>query len=259
MRFAAFLIIASMMPSVVMAETITVSAAISMRESLEEIGKAFEARSGNAVKFNFDSSGKLAQQIMQGAPVDAFVSADNEQMDMLIKAGDAIPSSHCVVARNTLVLIVPANQPHAVSGFADLVHAHGKIAIGDPRSVPAGHYARQVLSDLKIEDAVKDRLVLGENVRQVLTYVERGEVDAGIVYGTDAKQAGNAVKVVATADIGWHDRIEYPAVVVSGCAHATVAGQFLDFLRAEPARAILARHGFEMPDDKSSAKPTSQP
>jgi molybdate transport system substrate-binding protein len=232
------------------AETLTVSAAISLKESLEQVGHDYQARTGDEVRFNFDASGKLEQQIKQGAPVDGFVSAGDQEVDDLTKTGQADPASRRVVVTNALVLIVPAAATAGPTSFADLATTTGKVAAGDPRSVPAGHYARQTLDRLKLTDAVAHRLVLGQNVRQVLTYVERGEVSAGLVYATDAKQAGDKVRVVATADPATHDPIEYPAVVIAHSAHAAAARKFLDYLATPPARAVLTAHGFGVPTTK---------
>jgi len=151
------------------------------------------------VTFNFDSSGKLAAQIKQGAPVDAFVSADDQQMDKL--AGKVNAGSRRVIVDNSLVLIAPADEKNPPKSFADLAVDHGKkIAIGEPKTVPAGRYAMQTLKSLKLDQVVTARLVFGESVREVLTYVQQNEVYAGIVYATDAIQAGDKVKVVAVAD-----------------------------------------------------------
>ncbi len=246
-RAVAFLLAASVAATVARAETFTVSAAISLKESLEQVGRDYHARTGDDVKFNFDASGRLEQQIRQGAPVDAFVSAADQEVDDLTRAGRAVAATRRVVAGNTLVLIVPAPSTGGPASFADLSTGTGKVAAGDPKSVPAGHYAQQTLAALHLTAAVAPRLVLGQNVRQVLTYVERGEVSAGLVYGTDARQAGGAVRVVAVADPRTHDAIEYPAVAVAGSTHAAAAGRFLDYLATPPARAVLVARGFTLP------------
>ena len=179
------------------AAEITVFAAVSLTDSLKEIAAAYEKESGDHATFNFDSSGKLAAQIKQGAPVDAFVSADNDQMDKLIASGKVDKKASRMIVGNSLVLIAPADEKDAPKSFADLAIDHGKkIAIGEPKTVPAGRYAMQTLKSLKLDEAVSPRLVYGESVRQVLIYVEQDEVYAGIVYSTDAIQAGNKVKMI---------------------------------------------------------------
>ena len=229
------------------AETVTVAAAISLKESMEQIGKAYHARTGVDVRLTFDASGRLAAQIRQGAPVDAFVSAGQAEVDALVAGGQADKASRRTVVGNTLVLIVPAGSTGGPTSIADLAHATGKLAIGNPKSVPAGHYAQQVLDKLQLTAAVRPRLVMGENVRQVLTYVEQGVVAAGFVYGTDAKAAGDKVRVVATADAADHDPIEYPAVTIVGTAHAAAAKAFLDDLATPASRAVFQAHGFSVP------------
>jgi molybdate transport system substrate-binding protein len=235
-------------------ETITVSAAISLKESLSDIRKAYEAASGDQVVFNLDASGKLAAQIQQGAPVDLFISADDEQMDKLAKSGRIDATTRRIIVDNTLVLIVSPKEKEAPKSFADLATDRGrKIAIGEPKTVPAGRYAMQTLKSLDLDRAVASRLVLGESVRAVLSYVERDEVSAGIVYGTDAVQAGDAVKVIAMAEASSHDPIEYPAAIVTGSAHAAAAKRFLEYLSSEPAKKVFAARGFSTPDQKSAA------
>jgi len=257
MRWIAMLVLGFLFTAPVLGETITISAAISLKESLEEIGKAYEAQTHDHVIFNFDASGKLAAQIKQGAPVDAFISADNGQMDSLVKAKTIMPESRRVVVGNTLVLIAPAGEKYAPKGFSDLADDHGKkIAIGEPKTVPAGQYAMQTLKSLKLDQAVASRLVYGESVRQVLTYVERDEVYAGIVYGTDAKQAGDKVKVIATADESAHDKIEYPGAIITNSAHADSARKFLDFLSSDTAKKVFVDKGFSIPPASPSTRPT---
>jgi molybdate transport system substrate-binding protein len=229
------------------AESINVAAAISLKEALLEIAKQFQADTGHQVKLTFGSSGQLAAQIAQGAPIDAFISAANKQVDDLVKKQQADPATRRIIARNDLVLIVPAKaeKDHTPSRFEDLVDPRYKrVAIGEPKTVPAGQYASQLLDSLKITDSLKNRLVYGANVRQVLDYVTRNEVPAGIVYRTDAQEAPDKVKVTATADPKLHDPIEYPAVVVTASRKKDPAKQFLDYLTTEKAQTTLKARGF---------------
>lgn len=233
-----------LMVSVGYAEQITVSAAISLKEALLAIAKDYEASTGNKVEFNFGASGQLMAQIKQGAPVDLFVSASEAQTMQLRKDGLTTGAPDRIIARNRLVLIVPEGRD-SPAAFADLANsAIARIAIGQPKTVPAGDYAMQVLEKLGIASATKDRLILGANVRQVLDYVVRGEVDAGIVYATDAREPGEKVKVVATADASWHRAITYPAVVLRGSQHQAAASEFLGFLGEAKTRSRLAQCGF---------------
>lgn len=232
-------------------ETITVSAAVSLKESLTDIAKAYHDQTGDDVQFTFGASGTLATQIRHGAPADAFISAADAQVKELIEAKLADKDSRRVVATNALVLVVPsdaANPPQTIADLAtDKVR---KIAAGDPKVVPAGQYAAQTFKSLKIEEKLRYKLIYGASVRQVLAYVERGAVDAGLVYKTDALESGSKVKVVATVDPKLHERIEYPAVVITASAKRDTARKFLDFLATDKAKAILTAKGFTAPDGK---------
>lgn len=236
------------------AETIRVGAAVSLKEALGEIAKTYESDTGDSVTFVFGSSGQILQQIKSGAPIDAFVSAANKQVDELIATGQLDAATRRDVAGNTLVLIVPADGPAGIASFDDLAKPGvGRFAIGEPKTVPAGQYAEQALTFLKLLGPLKSKLVYGANVRQVLSYVERGEVAAGLVYATDAKEAAGKVRVVATVDAAAHDPIVYPAAVVKKSDRAVAARKFLDHLGSEKARAVLAAKGFALP------KPQNRP
>jgi molybdate transport system substrate-binding protein len=239
--------------SIVRAENITVSAAISLKEAISDVAKQFTADTGDQVSLNFGASGLLAAQIEQGAPVDLFVSAGAPQVDKLIKDGLADPASRTAVVTNTLVLIVPHGSPNPPAKFEDLTDPRfTKIAIGDPKTVPAGQYAMQTLTFLHLEEPLAARLVMGVNVRQVLLYVSRGEVQAGVVYATDAAEAGSTVDVAATAPENSHDPIIYPAVILKA-GKTEEAARFLKYLQSDKARSILTAHGFGVP------APTTQP
>jgi molybdate transport system substrate-binding protein len=237
------------------APTVRISAAISLKDALEEISKQYETDTGVKVELNLGASGQLMAQIREGAPIDLFISAAQKQVDDLSHSGLIDESSRTIVAKNSLVLIVPIDQKDAVKSFAELSEASVKrIAIGQPRTVPAGEYAMQVLKTLEIDQAVKDRLVFGANVRQVLDYVARGEVEAGIVYKTDALQAAKEVRVVATAKDEDHKPIEYPATIIKGSAHAREAEKFLKYLSGKEAKKSLVDHGFALPDESPATK-----
>ena len=222
------------------AREVTVAAAISLKEALTACATEFEKESKTRVNFSFGGSGELAAQIEQGAPIDLFISAAQDQIDQLDRAKVIDGSKRVVVARNRMVLIVPAGS-NEISGFADLRNAR-RIAIGQPKTVPAGKYASQVLE--RVDSIDRERLVYGTNVRQVLDYVERGEVSAGLVYQTDAMIAGDKVRVVAMADQSWHEPIVYPAVIVPGGRSPAAAEAFLRFLRSDAGQKILERNGF---------------
>lgn len=231
-----------------LAGTIRVGAAISLKEALTETAQKYESATGEKVELSFGSSGQVAAQVKAGAEMDVFISAANKQVEELSKEKLVDPASRRVIAANTLVMIVPADAKDAPKRFEDLGGADVvKIAVGAPRTVPAGQYAEQVFRALKLTDAVAPKLVYGTNVRQVLTYVERGEVSAGVVYGTDAKESGDKVRVVATADEKTHEPIVYPAVIVTGSKHVDDARRFLTYLAGDDARDILRAKGFTPP------------
>lgn len=222
--------------------TITVSAAVSLKAPLEILKTAFEkANPGIVVAYNFGASGSLERQIANGAPVDVFISAAAKQMDSLAKAGLILPESRFVLLGNTLALIAPAGT-QAPTGFEDLPSTR-TIAIGEPKSVPAGMYAMEILDHLGLADAVRDRLVYAKDVRQVLIYVGSGNAEAGIVYGSDVAGSRD-VRMVAAAPEGSHQKIEYPAAIVKASTHGRESARFLTFLRSGEASALFKSAGF---------------
>jgi len=224
---------------------ITVSAAASLREAFQEIGRLHEARARVRTNFNFGASGALQKQIESGAPVDVFASAGGAQMDALAAQSLIAPETRRDFARNSLVLIVPADSPPSLSSFADLSDAEvTKIAVGNSKTVPAGQYAEQSLARLGLWQRLQPRLILAEDVRQVLDYVARGEVDAGIVYASDARAAGGKVRTVATAPPDSHEPILYPAAAVRASAHREAARAFIETIVSDEGQRILETYGF---------------
>jgi molybdate transport system substrate-binding protein len=231
--------------------TVSVAAAISLKDALSDVASAYEQQSGRKVHFTFGASGELATQIQQGGAIDLFISAAHKQVDDLVKAA-VVPADapQPVVARNALVLIVPADAKDPPQRFVDLADPKfARIAIGEPRSVPAGDYAMQVFESLKLADTVKPRLVFATNARQVLSYVERGEVPAGVVYRTDAA-ASKSVRIVETADEKLHKPIEYPAVVIPTGKDPVAGKEFLNFLLSDKGQSIIESRGFGRADQK---------
>jgi molybdate transport system substrate-binding protein len=248
LRWLVLTVLTALWPAAAFAEAVRVAAAISLKDAMTEVAAAYKAEGKGEVGFTFGSSGQLQAQIEYGAPVDVFVSAAHTQVDELVEARLADRATKRVVAGNRLVLIVPAGAKSAPATFADLSDPkYRRVAVGEPKSVPAGQYAAQSLKSLGLLDSLKGRLVYGANVRQVLDYVERGEVDAGIVYATDAIESGDRVRVAARAEPAAHDPIEYPAVIVSNSRRRKAAGDFLDYLGSDKAREILSRKGFTPP------------
>jgi molybdate transport system substrate-binding protein len=224
---------------------ITVSAAISLKNAFEEIGKLYESRHREKVLLNFGASGDLAKQIAGGAPVDVFASAAQKDMDMLDSNGLLYQGTRVNFAGNSVVLIIPL-QGTLLKGFEDLNTASvKKIAVGNPKTVPAGRYAAEVLDYYKLSGVIKDRLVFTENVRQALDYVARGEVDAGIVYGTDAATRARDIKLVSTAPEASHRPVIYPIAVVKDTKNETSAKAFASLVVAPEGGKILQKYGFK--------------
>ncbi|MBI5141777.1 MAG: molybdate ABC transporter substrate-binding protein [Nitrospirae bacterium] len=244
---AAITICFSILTGVSQAETpaITVSAAISLKNAFEEIGKLYESGSNVKVVLNFGASGDLARQIAGGAPADVFASAAHKDMDMLDGNGFLSPGTRVNFAGNPVVLIVPLHGP-LLKGFDDLnTPAVKKIATGNPKTVPAGRYAAEVLDYYKLSGAIKDKLVFTENVRQALDYVASGEVDAGIVYATDAAVRARDVKLVFTAPEGSHKPVVYQVAVVKSTGNEASAKGFISLVLSPAGQSILKKYGFQ--------------
>jgi molybdate transport system substrate-binding protein len=225
--------------------TILVAAATSLQPALQEITAIYtETNPDRVVKYNFAASGILAQQIQQGAPVDVFIAAADRQMNALQKQGLLASGTAKTLLTNQLVLITPKQSRLILTNFQQLTNSNIKrIAIGEPRTVPAGQYATEVFKNLGIWERVKSKLLLGNNVKSVLTTVETGNVDAGIVYITDAKNSPK-VKIVATADRNLHSPIRYPIAILKSSKSPTESRNFVDFLNSKSAIAIFEKYGF---------------
>jgi molybdate transport system substrate-binding protein len=224
---------------------LTLSVAASLQDAVQEIEISYKnTHPGVEFRNNFGSSGTLAREIENGAPVDAFFSAGAAPMTQLEKEGLLAAGTRTDLLHNDLVLIAPKDSK--LDGFDGLkANAVKTIALGDPASVPAGHYGEQTLRALHLYDAVRGRLVLGKDVRQVLAYVETGNADAGLVYSTDALVSGR-VKVAAAAPESAHDPIVYPAAMIAASKSAEATLDFLAALHGDDARAIFQRRGFRM-------------
>jgi len=255
MRFRLFILILLTCASAGRGESLTVSAAISLKDAISEITDDFDHQTGSTIALNFGASGQLVVQIARGAPVDVFLSAALREVKQLEKQNLTDPAAEAILCRNELVLIVPADSvliPKSFSDLADPRYLH--VSLGEPATVPAGQYAMEVLKHLNIAESLAGRLVFGQNVRQVLSYVTRREVEAGIVYSTDAIQAGNTVRVAARSDASMHEPIIYPAALIRGSAHPELARRYLDYLDSESAKRVLSRFGFLV--DRPATRPT---
>ncbi|MFZ0212456.1 MAG: molybdate ABC transporter substrate-binding protein [Candidatus Acidiferrales bacterium] len=224
--------------------TLTISAAISLKDPLQSIAQAYEQQHpGTRVACNFGGSGTLEQQIEQGAPVDIFISAAEKEMDALQDKHLLVPGTRRDLLANRLVLIVPAGSS-IVRSFADLTkHSVRSMAIGEPRTVPAGAYAEEVFEHLGLLPAIQSKIVYAKDVRQVLAYVETGNADAGMVYATDAR-ISNRVRVAATAPEDSHDPILYPVAVLSISRAPEAARTLLEALEESQSFAMFEKYGF---------------
>jgi molybdate transport system substrate-binding protein len=224
---------------------LTVSAAISMKDALDEAGQLYgKDHPDVAIAMNYGASGTLELQIEQGAPVDVFMAASPKQMDALEAKGLLLGGTRRNLVQNEVVLIVPKDSKLGLTSFNDLTRADVKnVAIGEPETVPAGQYAKEILTSLGIYDAVKAKAILAKDVRQVLTYVDTGNVDAGIVYATDAATT-QKVTVVATAPPKSHSPVIYPGAVIKGSKSPEAAKAFLDYLASPQGVAVFQKYGF---------------
>lgn len=225
---------------------ITVSAAISLKNAFEEIGRLYESKYGTKCVFNFGASGDLLKQIAGGAPVDVFASAAQKDMDDADKQGHIVTATRADFAVNSVVLIVPAGARTLLKSFEDLRAANiQKIAIVNPKTSPAGRYAEEIFVFYQMLSSIKDKLIYAENVRQVLDYVARDEVDAGVVYTTDAAARAKDIKIIAVAPEASHKPVVYPIAVVKGTKSEADAKAFISIVLSKEGKKILQKHSFK--------------
>lgn len=243
------LFMALLTPVASAAERVTVFAAASLKNALDEASAAWSSATGKETAISYAASSALARQIEAGAPADIFIPADTDWMDYLRKRKLIVPGSDVKLLGNQLVLIVPADREARLTiapGF-DLAGflGEGRLAMGDVRAVPAGKYGKAALESLGVWDQVAGRVAQAENVRAALKLVATGEAAAGIVYRTDAL-AEQQVKVVGVLPASSHPDIVYPAALTAASANPD-AGAFLTFLQSAAARQIFMKYGFELP------------
>jgi len=229
------------------AEKITVFAAASLTNALQDIATQYQKEKGGQVVSSFASSSTLARQIEQGAPADLFISADQQWMDYAIGKQQIVDNTRYTLLGNELVLISAKTSKIEKVDISEKTEwlkliGDSRLAVGDPDHVPAGIYAKEALQKLGAWDTLAPKLAPAEDVRGALALVERNEAPLGIVYGSDAV-ASKGVKVVATFPEDSHKKVEYPIAVVDGHSNATVSA-FYDYLKGPQAAEIFKRYGF---------------
>jgi len=225
------------------AAEINVFAAASLTDALQDLGKSFESQAGDKVIFNFAASSLLARQISEHAPADMFFSADETKMDDLQKTGLVATETRKDLLSNSLVIVVPADSTLSIKSAEELDAKVGKIAVADPRAVPAGIYTKEYLGRLGLWTKLEPKIVPTENVRAALAAVESGNVEAGFVYKTDAN-ISNKVKIAFSVPSDQGPVIRYPIAILNEAKNKSGAVGFLRFLESENARKVFERYGF---------------
>lgn len=241
--FGAILLVFLLQAQCVAAD-MTISGAASLTNAFTELARKFEkANPGLAVHTNFAASNPLLRQLVEGAPVDVFATADQETMDKAAEAKVIDPTTRKTFAMNDLVLIVPKGsaKPAMVTDLKQMA----RIAIGNPASVPAGRYTKAALTEAKLWDDLSGKFILANSVRQALDYVARGEVEAGFVYATDARQFANEVDVALVVD--GHDPVSYPVAIAVNGANPEAGKKFIELLLSPEGQKVLAEFGFSKP------------
>lgn len=229
--------------------TLTVSSGAGLRNVMEAVQQAYAQRAANiTINYNFAASGVLRRQIEQGASVDIALLASQEDMDALQSQNLLLEGTRRNLLKSEVALIVPKNST-GISSFQDLTSQTIKrIAIGEPRSVPLGQYAEEVFKYFEIRDRIQSKLVYSRSALEIMSYVESGNVDAGIVHDTNAKQS-NQVRIVAIAPVGSHTPVIYPIAVLKNSRNPSAAKAFLQFLNSAQARAIFQQYGYGIPQN----------
>ena len=241
------------LPRIALADDLLIFAAASLKPSLDEIMATPDAKAIGEIKASYAASSQLAHQIESGAPAALFISADEDWMDAVASKNRIVADTRVDLLGNALVLVAPKDSTIklTIAPKFDLVGALGKdgrIALGEPNSVPAGKYAKSSLTALGVWDAVQPRIVSADNVRAALNFVAKGEAPLGVVYRSDAISEP-AVRVVDTFPESTHAPIVYPAAVLTD--HDTPAARkLLALLRAPGTQAIFRRYGFDAPPAK---------
>lgn len=221
-----------------------VFSAIAMTEALQEIKPLFErANPAVNVLHNFGGSGQLRQQIERGAPADVFLSADQKDMDRLQQSDLLLPDTRRNLVRNQIVLVIPLNTT-GITRLQDLTRPEVKrVAIGNPDTVPIGRYSQEIFRNLNLTNALRPKLVFGNSVRQVLSYVATGNVDAALVWVTDARTS-DRIRVVQRIPPSLHSPALFPVSAIKESRNVQTARTYVQFLTTPPAKAVFEKYGF---------------
>ncbi len=245
MKFAiaAFLLLFAISAS---ATELQVFAAASLTDALKQIGTQYEERRGIRILFNFAASSLLARQIAEGSPADIFFSADEEKMNDLQKKGLIATETRKSLLSNTLVIVIPFDSNSILNDPQQLAQSNWKIALAEPKTVPAGIYAKKYLQNVGLWEKVMDRIIPTENVRAALAAVESGNVDMGIVYKTDAA-ISRRVKIAYEIPVKDCPNISYPVAVTQESKNFDAAKSFIEYLGGEESQTIFKKYGFILP------------
>ncbi len=226
-----------------------VSAAVSLKEAFEELAMIFNNKYGVKIIFNFGASGLLQKQIEFGASVDVFASAGENQMDILQSKGLIVEETRKDFARNAIVIVKPKNSAVVISSIDDLQKKEFKlIAIGNPATVPAGYYTKMILDQTGLWEKLRPKLLYTENVQHVLTYIKRGEADAGFVYLSDLPGGKNSFVCPYVIPVENQPNIVYPIAVTRNSLASDMGQAFIELVRSDIGRKILVEHGFGVPE-----------
>lgn len=245
MRITAFILISLCAISAAASE-LQVFAAISLTDALKEIAVQYEHKTGTSVLFNFAASSLLARQISEGSPADVFFSADEDKMNDLQKKRLIVDETRQSLLSNTLVIVIPFDSNATIENPQQLVKSNWRIALAEPKTVPAGIYAKKYLQNVGLWSKVIDRIIPTENVRASLAVVESGNVDAGIVYKTDAA-ISKRVKIAYEIPMKDTPAISYPVAVIKDTKNLAASKDFVQYLASEESKMIFKKYGFLIP------------
>lgn len=222
--------------------TLTVGAAASLTNVMEELAPLFTEETGIAINMSYASSGALKQQIMDGAPIDVFVSASQKKMDELDVKNEVEQVESLL--KNRMVFVVHPSAQGELQTYSDLIGKEMRLALGEPDSVPAGRYAKEILGNAGLWEPLQSQMVYGKSVRQVADYLSQNEVSAGFIYQTDVSVLSENMPYELIPE-SLHTPIVYPVALVKDSVHLEQAEAFKTFIKSDQAKSIFEAYGFE--------------